>query len=212
VTHVPDHPFLCCALCLLVCMLVQLPAIAAEPGAKIAPGSYCALPEPGEAPACLEPARAKHASFFEAVESGRIDAEATNQLEDVLMRQPGTPDAYLALSSLAYGYMSLAQNAETGSEDSALLEARLERWNALISKSYAEPDSPEHFRGALLEAARDIHARVASLGATCTTGDAGQGECSSGLLAALERVDSEGPIRSPLRRLVDRLRGTESSP
>lgn len=187
-------------------------AQATEPGEAIAPGSYCALPEPGEQPVCLAPARARHASFFEAIEAGRVDPAATSQLEEILVSNPGSPDAYLALSSLAYGYMNLARQAAAERDTSPVLTARLARWNALLSTSYAEPTSPEHFRSALLEAARDIQDKVSDLGTTCSENGAPGEECSSGLVLALERLESGGPIRSPLRKLVDRFRGDEGNP
>ncbi len=197
---------------LLLCVLLPRLALAGTPGGEIAAGSYCTLPEPGQKPACLAPARAEHPGFFNAVDGGEVDEVASSRLEDVLRNDPGSPDAYLALSSLAYGYMQLAHSAAAAQQGSPVLTARLERWNALISQSYAEQASPDHFKSALLEAARDIQAKVAGLGATCIGGDSASGECSTGLVEALEQIDSHGPIRDPMRGILDRLLGTEPNP
>ena len=169
----------------------------------IALGSYCTLPEPGEKPACLDPAQTIYPDFFASVEDGQLDTESASRLEADLMADPGSEDAYLALSSLAYGYLRISSAVSTSPDANPVLSARLERWNGLLSSTYAEEAAPEHFRSALREAADDIHSRVAQFDARC---GAESEECSSGLVLALQRVDRGGPLRAPLRGLIDRFR------
>jgi hypothetical protein len=171
-------------------------------------GSYCSLPEPGEKPACLDPAQATYPDFFASVEDGQLDSDSASRLEADLMADPGSEDAYLALSSLAYGYLRISSALSASPDASPALSARLLRWNGLLSSTYAEDSAPEHFRSALREAADDIHSRVGRFGARCGTASE---ECSSGLVLALERVDRGGPLRAPLRGLINRFRRDEEN-
>jgi len=171
-------------------------------------GSYCTLPEPGEKPACLDPAQASYPDFFASVDDGQLDSESASRLEADLTAKPGSEDAYLALSSLAYGYLQISSAVSASPDASPILSARLERWNGLLSSTYAEETAPEHFRSALREAADDIHSRVGRFGARCGVNSE---ECSSGLVLALEQIDRGGPLRAPLRGLIDRFRGGEGT-
>ncbi len=164
----------------------------------IAAGSYCRLPEPGEKPACLEPARASYGEFFAAVDGGSVQEETLREVEADLVAKPGSPDAYLALSSLAYGYMRIARSTANSANLEPLLASRLERWNELLSAVYANPGTPQHFHNALRNAAEDIHGHTGV-------------PLSEKLLIALGKVDRAGGrgLRDPLRQVIDRIRGTE---
>ena len=89
---------------------------------------------------------------------------------------------------------------------------RLERWNHLLSETYTERGVPEHFKQALREAAEDIHFRVANMRTSCVMASGKHGGCSSGLVGALRDADETGVVRSPMRILLDRLRGAETNP
>ena len=60
--------------------VAMLAAVALTPQALLAAGddatvagAYCPLPEPGQVPQCLAPARAEFGDFFQAVDTGGVD-------------------------------------------------------------------------------------------------------------------------------------------
>ena len=52
------------------------------PWAGGASGAYCPFPEPGQKPACLDPARAKYEEVFAALDDGEVADEHIDALEE----------------------------------------------------------------------------------------------------------------------------------
>ena len=90
--------------------LLLTSAVASSAADKLGPGAYCPLPEKGRVSECLAPAQATYGDFFDALEENASDG-ALARVEDAVARGPEEEDAYLALSSLSYGYYRLAQRA-----------------------------------------------------------------------------------------------------
>ena len=68
---------------LATCVLLpSIPHAAGNDPSKA--GAYCPLPEPGQVPQCLAPAKAEFADFFAAVEAGGVDDSESRRLEDAL--------------------------------------------------------------------------------------------------------------------------------
>ena len=200
----------------LAFLLLALPQIlATEPasggGGESAtasePGAYCPLPEKGEVPVCLTPAQAEYGAFFAGLESGEIDEAQTAALEADLASGDETERAYLALSSISYGYYRLAQRLSEEPEGDPVLLARLEHWNQLLRTVYAGVPADGRFQQAVQQAAVDLHRRSPAVGETCGAGAEQGCEGAEGLVRALAAIDSRAGLRSPLTRLVNRLFG-----
>jgi hypothetical protein len=175
-------------------------------------GSFCRLPEPGEKPVCLQPARDTYGEFFAAVEEGHVSDDLLDGPESALVAEPGSYEAYVALTSIAFGYLSLARHASDTADMNPELAGRLERWNELLSETYARRSVPAHFKDALRQAADDLHFRVSNMRTSCVMASGRSGGCSSGLVGALREADEAGVVRSPMRRLIERIRGNETNP
>ena len=149
----------CAAALLAGALLVpQSPWAASDDPSKA--GAYCPLPEPGQVPQCLAPAKAEFGDFFQAVEDGGVDDSHSQQLEAALAAGSSNEDAYLALSSLAYGYFRLAQRAAASPEARPELTARLERWNEVLLAAYSENDANPEFQRAVRQAALDLDSKA----------------------------------------------------
>lgn len=172
------------------------------------PGAYCPIPEPGEAPDCQTPARERYADFFEALESGRLDPAQTAQIERALADSGDERAAYLALSSLTYGYYRLAHAASKQPRANHRLTARLVRWNELLTKVYGAESTSPALKQAVRRAAEDLAMRAPAVGVTCTAGRVEDCEAARGLVGALAAVDERTSVRSPLSRVIERLLGT----
>jgi len=170
-------------------------------------GMYCPIPEPGEVPACQSPARERYAAFFEAVDSGRLDPAQTAQIEDALAHSGDERGAYLALSSLAYGYYRLAHEVSKQPQANPRLTARLVRWNELLTKVYGAESTSPALKQAVRTAAEDLAKRAPAVGVTCTAGRVEDCEAARGLVGALAAVDERTSVRSPLSRIIERLLG-----
>ena len=127
-------------------------------------GAYCPLPEPGQVPQCLAPARAEFGDFFEAVEAGGIENHQSRRLEASLAGGSSKAEAYLALSSLTYGYFMLAQRAAADPLARPALTARLDRWNQLLLRAYSDSESNPEFQQAVRLAARDLDSKAPGRG------------------------------------------------
>lgn len=179
-------------------------------GGEIGPGSYCPLPEKGELPQCLDPAQQAYGGFFGALEEGGVDDARLAPVEAAVGRGAQGEHAYLALSSLAYGYYRLASRAAQGTGSDPEVIERLARWNDLLANAYASsPDA--HYRAAVRQAAEELHAR-APIRLPCRDATGAESACSStesvlrGFNAASERVG----LRGALERLMRRVLGPES--
>jgi hypothetical protein len=192
-------------------LLLAWPAGPAQSGdhGEIGPGAYCPLPAPGEERKCLAPARAAYGEFFTAVEGGAgapdLHAAEANVETAVAGGADDEEAAYLALSSLSYGYYQLAQRAAHSPDSDPDITRRLERWNALLSRAYRDSPDDERYRAAVKEAALDLRARAA-IDLPCQGEQDGRA-CRStedvlrDIDAASERVGIRGALAGLLRRV-----------
>jgi hypothetical protein len=173
---------------------------------EIAPGAYCPLPREGETPGCLEPARAEYGGFFRAVDAGSVDAADASRVEDALVGPDTSTDAYLALSSLAYGYYRLSQAAAHSPGADPAIAARLERWNQILSAAYAADPDDAAWRAAVREAALDLKRRAPPVELACRDAQGEVAACDStdAMARGLDASAGEVGIRGGLERLLGR--------
>ena len=172
----------------------------------IAPGAYCPLPREHETPRCLEPARAEYGGFFRAVDAGSLDAADASRVEDALVGADASSDAYLALSSLAYGYYRLSQAAAHSPGADPAIAARLERWNQLLSAAYAAQPDDAAWRAAVREAALDLKRRAPPVEIACRDAQGEVAACDStdAMARGLDASAGEVGLRGGLERLLGR--------
>jgi len=177
-------------------------------GDPAAAGSYCPLPPPGQKPRCLDPAQAVYGEFFEALEQGVPADAATARLDADLAAGPASANAYLALSSLAYGYWRLSERAAHAQSDPALA-ARLESWNALLREAYTASPEDSSYRAAVREAALDLHRRAPPVRLRCVDAAGATAECDSteAVLRGIDAASGEVGLRGALARLLARIFG-----
>jgi hypothetical protein len=193
----------------LVISLAQ-PLFAADgtPGPRV----YCPLPEAGEVPACLDPAQQTYGEFFSALDAEGVDADSLAPVEDAVGRGSSSEHAYLALSSLTYGYYRLAARAaSSGTADPEVVE-RLVRWNDLLANAYAESAEDPAYRAAVRQAAEELHAR-APIALPCRDASGEAVACTSTerVLRGFNAASEDVGLRGALERVVRRLFG-ESAP
>jgi hypothetical protein len=188
---------------------VGLARAAENPGAA---GAYCPLPPPGESARCLAPAQAAYGEFFEALESGVPAEAATARLDADLAAGPGSPNAYLALSSVAYGYWRLSERAAAAQTDPALA-SRLESWNALLGQAYAASPAASSYRAAVREAALDLRRRAPPVRLRCVDADGASTACDSteAVLRGIDAASGEVGLRGAFERFLERIFGGEGS-
>jgi hypothetical protein len=186
-------------------------AAAAAGGDPHAAGAYCPLPPPGQKPHCLEPAKAAYGEFFTALESGTPAESDAARLEGDVAAGAGSEQAYVALSSLAYGYWLLSERAESEHADPVVVQ-RLERWNALLRQAYAASPADARYRAALREAALDLHRRAPPVRVRCVAADGATAECDSTevVLRGIDATAGEVGLRGALSRLLARLIGSDA--
>jgi hypothetical protein len=184
-------------------------AAGAWAGEAVVPGAYCPLPEPGQRPACLEPARARYAEFFAALGAGALDDARAATLEADLVAGAASERAYLALSSLAYGYYWMAERAARDPRTLPEVQSRLERWNEVLAAAYAASPADAAWRSAVREAAADVHRRAPPVALHCLDARGAPARCDSteAVLRALSHERDRTGIRGALRSLVRRVRG-----
>ena len=166
----------------------------ADTGNPSLPGAYCPIPEPGQAPACMDVAREEYGGFLAEVDSGSLSDGSARQLEADLA---STDRVYLAVSSIAYGYYRLAQRAAEQPGQRPVLVARLEHWNSLLSNLYESSTDQPKIHRAVREAAEDLDRRAPR-------------DAAPPLLTTLQELDGQletRGVRGALNRLVQRLRG-----
>lgn len=177
----------------------------------IGPGAYCPLPRADEKPKCLEPAQAEFAGFFGSVEAGSVDEAEAERVERAVAE--GDANSYLALSSLSYGYFRLAQQlAGSGSQDPAIA-ARLERWNGLLARAYADHEDDAGYREAVREAALDLRERAPAVKLRCLDSAGEETDCNTteAVLRGIDDASGRVGYGGALERLVKRLFGEGGS-
>lgn len=189
----------------LLALLAGLPGGAAAGGGGT-PGAYCPLPDPGEVPKCMAPARATYTEYFTALDRGAVgDAEAAT-LEAAVAQGAAADHAYLALSSLAHGYYELARREAGRPEQDPQVALRLARWNGLLERAYAESEGDDAYRAAVRRAANELRLR-APIPLPCQDERGAESACSSteSVLRRIDAADERAGIRGALERLLRRL-------
>jgi hypothetical protein len=185
------------------------PAASAD---DIVPGSYCRLPEPGEEPECLKPARQEYGGFFSALAQGQVDDDDASRVEAAVVDDTGSEGAYLALSSMSYGYYVLAQRVAAEPNANPALVARLERWNGLLAHAFESSADDSRYRNAVREAARDLHGRTrVRVGCADARGNPAECDSTESVLRGFDATSHDMGIRGALERLIERMSGAPSS-
>jgi hypothetical protein len=186
--------------------------LARAAGDPAAAGAYCPLPPPGQTPRCLDPAKAAYGEFFTALESGVPADAASARVESDLAAGAVSENAYLALSSLAYGYWRLSERAAAAQADPALA-LRLERWNSLLREAYATSGEDARYRAAIREAALDLRRRAPPVRLRCVDSDGRTAECDSteAVMRGIDATAGEVGLRGALERLLERWFGDAGS-
>jgi hypothetical protein len=185
-------------------------AAAAQAADEVRPGAYCPFPKPGEKPACLEPAKDAYGEFFTALdEQGAVDEAAAARMEADLAAGADSQNAYLALSSLAYGYYRLSQQAAATPNEDPQVVARLERWNAVLSRAYAASPQDAKFQDSVREAALDLQRRAPPVALSCLDESGGHVRCDStqAVLRDIDRLRDQVGVRGALARILGRFFG-----
>ena len=197
------------AISLVLVFAAPEPALA---GGGSAPGSYCPLPEPGERPACLGPARETYSEYFTALDSGAIaDADAAS-LEAAVAQGAAAEHAYLALSSLTHGYFEIARREAARPEQDPEVALRLARWNALLEQAYTASPDDDGYRAAVRRAALELRER-APLPVPCQAEGGAASACSSteSVLRSIDAANERAGLRGALERLLRRIFPEENS-
>lgn len=181
------------------------PAGAAE---GIGPGAYCPLPEKGEVPQCLLPAQDNYEDFFTALD-GDAEPEALLDVETAVARGAEAEEAYLALTSLTYGYYRLAQRAAAHDETDPAIVARLSRWNDLLSAAYSKSADDDRYRAAVERAVAELQVK-APVTLPCRDAQGEEAACNSteAVLRGFNAASEKAGIRGALERLMRRLFGS----
>jgi hypothetical protein len=173
----------------------------------VRPGAYCPFPKPGEKPACLLPAKQEYGEFFAALDQkGDVGEAAAARLEADLAAGAVSQNAYLALSSLAYGYYRLSQQAAAAPNEDPELVARLERWNTLLARAYAASPQDARFQDSVREAALDLKRRAPPVDLACLDEAGSRVRCDSteAVLRDIDRMRDQVGVRGALSRLLGR--------
>lgn len=195
----------------LVAWVCALGAFAARGAGDVAPGAYCPLPKAGEVPECLQPARKEYRDFFEALDRGGVGNREAARIEADVAGGGASQRAYLALSSLSYGYYQLAQQAAAASDADSDVIARLERWNALLALAYEASSDYRRYREALRTAAQELRERTrVRLGCADAQGRPAECDSTEAVLRGFDAANDEVGLRGALRRLFERIVGSES--
>lgn len=179
---------------------------------KIEPGAYCPFPEPGQKPACMDPARAKYGELFAALDEGEVDDEHIEALE-VDVTDAGSDDAYLALSSLTYVYYTIARQAAAAPDADPVVAERLARLNDVLAGAYEAAADDPAYRDAMRTAARDLEARAPAVSLECTDASGEPVACRSteDLLSRYATASEQIGIRGALRKILERFTGGPES-
>jgi hypothetical protein len=177
------------------------------------PGAYCPLPKKGETPPCLEPAIAEYSEFFSAIEEEDMSETRLARLEGDVAAGAKAENAYLALSSLAYGYYRLSQRVATAEGADPRFLARLEQWNALLAVAYEASAEDTDFRRAVREAALDLQRNAPPVRMRCVDerGEATECDSTDAVMRGIDAAANEVGIRGALERLLKRIFGLRGS-
>jgi hypothetical protein len=195
------------ALLLCGCLLAAPPAGAAG---EIEPGAYCPFPKKGETPSCMEPAQQEYGEFFTALDDGDELSEAdVSRLERDVASGAKSDTAYLAISSLSYGYFRLSQQAAANPGEDPAVVARLQRWNELLGEAYDVSAADPAYRQAVREAALDLqqHAPAVELDCADERGETVACNSTEVVLRGFNRAEEQIGIRGALGRLLHRMLG-----
>lgn len=172
-------------------------------------GAYCPLPPPGQPAKCLAPAQARYEDFFQGVDRGEVDDRLAERVEaDVAARERDVA-AYDALSTLTHAYYALARRAAQAPSIDVTTRERLERWNALFARAYAQSPEDDAWREALHAAANDLHAKAPPVGLRCEDANGKETRCASteGVLRSMDAERDASGVRGQLAALIARLFG-----
>jgi hypothetical protein len=153
----------------------------------------------------MAPARETWTGYFDALDRGALgDADAA-ALERAVAEGSASEHAYLALSSLAYGYYQLARREAGRPQQDPAVTTRLARWNALLEHAYAQSPDDEAYRAAVRHAAEDLRVR-APIRLPCRDARGADSDCDSteSVLRGLDAADERAGIRGALERLLRR--------
>jgi hypothetical protein len=185
-------------------------AASAQAAGELRPGAYCPFPKPGEKPACMLPAQQRYGEFFAALEgNGAVADTALARVEADVAAGAASENAYLALSSLAYGYYRLSQQAAATPNSDPEIAARLERWNALLARAYQASPGDAQYQESVREAALDLQRRSPPVELSCLDETGARVRCDSteAVLRDIDRLRDEVGVRGALSRLLGRFFG-----
>ena len=188
-------------------------AAAAQGAGDVRPGAYCPFPKPGEKPACMLPAKQAYGEFFAALDrEGDLSGAAVARVEADVAEGASSENAYLALSSLAYGYYRLSQQAAATPNEDPEVVARLERWNALLSSAYAASPQDGKFQDSVREAALDLKRRAPPVQISCLDESGGRVPCDSAdaVLRDIDQLRDQVGVRGAISRLLSRFFGDDA--
>ena len=194
---------------LLTFCIATPPAFAAG---DVKPGAYCPFPKKGEAPTCMEPAQQEYTEFFTALDVGEeLSDEDVSRLEQDVASGARSNTAYLAISSLSYGYFRLAQQAAANPGEDPAVVARLQRWNQLLAQAYDVSAEAPEYRAAVHEAALDLQDRAPAVVLNCANEKGETVVCNSTevVLRGFNRAQDQIGIRGALDRLLNRMLGED---
>ena len=169
---------------------------------EVKPGAYCPLPKAGETPTCLAPAQAEY-EFFSAIGESAADDARLSRVERAVAE--GDSD-YLALSSLAWGYYQLSQQAARTPGADPAIAARLERWNRLLGQAYGDRPEDDPYREAVRTAALDLRSQAPPVTLRCQDEQGRSSECDStdAVVRGLDAAASDAGPRGALERVLER--------
>jgi hypothetical protein len=153
----------------------------------------------------MAPAQQTYSDYFRALASGALADADTAQLEQTVAEGAASEHAYLALSSLTYGYYELARREAGRPEQDPEVALRLARWNALLERAYVASSEDDAYRAAVQRAALELRDR-APITLPCQDAHGAPAECSSteGVLRGLQAADERAGLRGALERLLRR--------
>jgi hypothetical protein len=192
----------------LISLCITTPTALAAGDVK--PGAYCPFPKKGEKPSCMAPAQEEYGEFFTALDEGaELSDGDVSRLERDVASGAKSDTAYLAISSLSYGYFRLAQQAAANPGEDPAVVARLQRWNQLLAEAYDVSAEDPSYRAAVHEAALDLQERAPAVELDCANERGETVGCYSTevVLRGFNRAGEQAGIRGALDRLLNRMLG-----
>ncbi len=188
-------------------LVLVLAAPVADAAGDVKPGAYCPLPEKGQTPQCLLPAKQEYDEFFTALDEGALSDANVAHLERDVASGAASDTPYLAISSLSYGYYRLAQRAAANAGEDPAVVARLQRWNQLLAQAFDASAQDPAYREAVHAAALDLEQRAPAVRLECLDerGDTTACDSTEAVLRGFNRAGDEVGIRGALDRLIRRM-------